>query len=202
VNDHPKPSQHPGAARNAGRSQPPPPATIPGDLLDSHHWRPIWQLLHRLDRDIASLYERADLKPFKTRFAGPLIQLSRSESLTITALAARAEVTHSAMSQTVAAMRRAGLVESVADPEDARNRRIRLSEHGRDVADFASTEWRATEASLIELEAELPYPLTQVVRDIEAALDRRPFLQRLEDHLGRQPGKPAEPAKPAKQPKR
>lgn len=166
-------------------SHPHPTAPIPDDLLDSHHWRPVWQLLHRLDRDIADLYDRADLKPFKTRFAGPLIQLSRAESLTITALAQYAEVTHSAMSQTVAAMRLAGLVESVPDSEDARNRRVRLSEHGRVVADFAADEWRATEASLIALEAELPYPLTRVVRDIEAALARRPFRERLEEHLGR-----------------
>lgn len=158
---------------------PPPP---PEDLLDSHHWRPLWKLQERLDRDIASLYVEAGLDGIRTRFTGPLIQLVRAESLTIQQLAEAMEVTHSAMSQTVAAMRKVGLVEG-AEADDARTRRVRLTDRGRQVAPFFAAEWRATEAALIELEQEIPYPLTQVVRDIEQALARRPFRQRLRDHL-------------------
>ena len=42
---------------------------------------------------------------------------------------------------------------------------------------------RATERSLIELEQEIPYPLTRVVRDIEQALERKSFGDRLRQHL-------------------
>lgn len=155
------------------------------DLLDSSLWRPLRRLQERLDADIAALYVEAGLEGIRTRFTGPLIHLFREEPRSIRQLATAMEVTHSAMSQTVAAMRRAGLVESVESSadEDGRTRRIRLTEHGRQVAPFFAAEWRATEASLIELEREIPYPLTQVVRDIEAALSRRSFRERLRDHL-------------------
>jgi DNA-binding MarR family transcriptional regulator len=161
----------------------PPASDTPADPLDSHHWRPVHRLLSALDHDIAAVYADAGLSGMKTRYVGPLIQLARREFLSITQLAAAAEVTHSAMSQTVAAMRRAGLVEVVDDAADGRTRRVRLSEGGREITPLFLAEWRATEASLIELEAELPYPLTRVVADIAAALERRPFRQRLADHL-------------------
>lgn len=158
----------------------------PDDLLDSNHWHPIRLLLDRLDHEIAALYVEAGMTGIRTRYAGPLIQLSRADSMTIQELAHAADVTHSAMSQTVAAMRRIGLVRS-AEGTDGRTRRVTLTDHGREVVPFFAAEWRATEAALIELEQEIPYPLTQVVRDIEAALSARSFRQRLDDHL-RPPG--------------
>jgi hypothetical protein len=48
---------------------------------------------------------------------------------------------------------------------------------------FLQAEWRATEATVRALDAELPYPLMTVVADLEAALESRPFAQRLRDHL-------------------
>jgi hypothetical protein len=48
---------------------------------------------------------------------------------------------------------------------------------------FLEAEWRATEAAVAELEAEVPYPMTRVVADLTAALDRRSFLDRITHHL-------------------
>jgi len=157
------------------------------DLVDSSLWGPVWGLLHAMDRDIAALYDDAGIEGVRTRFVRPMIQLSRHEPMTIQELAARIAVTHSAMSQTVAAMRAAGLVED-ADNADGRTRRVRLSERGREVVPFLVAEWRATETTLRELEAELPYPLSTVVDDIRAALDRRPFRERLRANLARELG--------------
>ncbi|WP_203855966.1 MarR family transcriptional regulator [Plantactinospora mayteni] len=154
------------------------------DLLDSSHWRPVWQMLNAMDQDIASLYDEAGVTGLRTRFVGPLIQLSRHESMTIQELATAVEVSHSAMSQTAAAMRAAGFVDG-AESSDGRTRRIRLSTRGREVLPLLEAEWRATEATVRELEAEIPYPLSQVVRDIAAALATRPFRQRLTDNLGK-----------------
>jgi DNA-binding MarR family transcriptional regulator len=156
----------------------------PEDLLDSSHWRPLRLLLAEIDQAIASLYEEAGITGVRTRFVGPLIQLSRYESMTIQELARAMEVTHSAMSQTAAAMRRAGLVED-AEGTDRRTRRVRLTGRGRDLLPFLAAEWRATEASIRELDAEIPYPLSRVVDDLRAALTARPFRQRLTDHLER-----------------
>lgn len=157
---------------------------MPKDLLDSSHWRPLRLLLAQIDQEIATLYEDAGITGVRTRFVGPIIQLSRRESMTIQELAAAVEVTHSAMSQTVAAMRRAGLVEGAAGA-DGRTRRVRLTGRSRDLLPFLEAEWRATEASIQELDAEIPYPLARVVDDLRAALAARPFRQRLAEHLER-----------------
>ncbi|MEV4754922.1 MarR family transcriptional regulator [Micromonospora sp. NPDC049559] len=155
------------------------------DLLDSHRWRPLRLLLESMDADIVALYADAGVTGLRARFVGPLIQLGRRESMTIQELATAIEVTHSAMSQTVAAMRTAGFVESVADAADARARRIRLSARGREVLPLLEAEWRATEATVREIEAEIPYPLSRVVEEISVVLARRPFRQRLDDNIAR-----------------
>jgi DNA-binding MarR family transcriptional regulator len=154
------------------------------DLLDSSHWRPLRLLLDAMDQDIASLYDEEGITGLRTRFVGPLIQLSRHRSMTIQELATSVEVTHSAMSQTAAAMRKAGFVDS-AESSDGRTRRIKLSEQGREVLPFLQAEWRATEASVRELESEIPYALSQVVQDIDAALAARSFRQRLNANLAK-----------------
>ena len=157
--------------------------TPPADLVDSSRWRPVWQLLGALDRDIADLYVEAGLTDFRPRFTGPLIRLARHGSMTIQQLADLAEVTHSAMSQTVAAMRKGGFVETVVG-SDSRTRLVGLTAKSRAAVPFLEAEWRATEASLIELEAEVAYPLSRAVADISAALGRRSFPDRLRAHLG------------------
>jgi DNA-binding MarR family transcriptional regulator len=155
------------------------------DLLDSSVWRPLRLMLEAMDDAIAALYDDAGVDGLRTRFVGPLIQLSRHEPMTIQELAASVEVTHSAMSQTVAAMRRAGLVQPVAGKADARTRRIRMSKRGREALPFLEAEWRATEATVRSLEDQIPYPLSRVVEDINAALAERPFADRLRENLAK-----------------
>lgn len=164
----------------------------PKDLVDSSLWRPVWQLLGSLERDIADLYADAGLADFRPRFTGPLIKLARHGPMTIQQLADLAEVTHSAMSQTVAAMRSAGLVESVVGL-DSRTRTVALTGRAEAVVPFLEAEWRATEAALLELEADVPYALSQAISDIGAALTIRPFAERLRAHLDVGHYTPAEP---------
>lgn len=152
------------------------------DLLGSSRWRPLRLLLEAMDRDIASLYDEAGITGLRTRFVGPLIQLSRHGPMTIQQLATAVEVTHSAMSQTASAMRRAGLVDE-AENNDGRTRRVQVSDRGHDLLPLLEAEWRATEAAVRELEQEIPYPLSRVVDDIKAALAERSFRQRLHDNL-------------------
>ena len=51
------------------------------------------------------------------------------------------------------------------------------------VAGLLAAEWRATEATITEIESELPYPLTRVAEDIRAALARKSFHDRITEHL-------------------
>jgi DNA-binding MarR family transcriptional regulator len=162
------------------------------DLVDSSLWRPVWRLLGSFDRDIADLYAEAGLADCRPRFTSPLIRLGRSGPLTIQQLADLAEVTHSAMSQTVTAMRTAGFVESVVGT-DGRTRMVALTERAKTIVPFLEAEWRATEAALLELEGEVPYALSRAARDIRAAVAARPFAERLRAHLSVEPSSPAEP---------
>lgn len=147
-------------------------------------WRPLRLLLDAMDHDIARLYGDRGVVGVRPRFAMPLIRLSHGGPMTIRQLASSLSLTHSAMSQTVSALQREGLVSSTPGT-DARTREVTLTDRARAIVPFLEAEWRATEQAVAELEAEIPYPLTQVVRDLEAALARRSFhdriVQRLED---------------------
>ena len=154
----------------------------PPDLLDSSYYGPLFRLLADMDADIAGLYAEAGIEGVRTRFVGPMIELGRGGPLSIKEIAERRKVSHSAMSQTVAAMRKAGLVEP-ADDSDGRKRRVQLTARSRELLPFLQAEWRATEATVLALDAELPYPIMRAVADIQAALSARPFAQRLRDHL-------------------
>lgn len=141
-------------------------------------WRPLRLLLDAMDADLARLYDEQGVSGVRTRFAMPLIRVGRAGPMTVRELADALAVTHSAMSQTVAAMRREGLVRSRAG-SDARTRDVTLTARGRALLPFLEAEWRATERAVAELEAEIPYALSQVVSDIEAALARRSFHDRV-----------------------
>jgi len=111
-----------------------------------------------------------------------LIRLNSRGPMTITELAESVDLTHSAMSQKVAALRKTGFVRSVTG-RDARTRRIALTAKARTVLPFLEAEWRATEGAVVDLESEIPYSLSRVVSDIEQALRRRSFHDRITDRM-------------------
>jgi DNA-binding MarR family transcriptional regulator len=152
------------------------------DPTSESRWRPLRILLAAMDDDIARLYADRAVTGLRPRFAMPLIRLGHNGPMTIRRLAAELQVTHSAMSQTVAAMRREGLVRS-SPGADARTRTVALTPKARRLLPFLEAEWRSTEQALADLEAEIPYALSQVVTDIEAALTRRSFHDRIAAHL-------------------
>nr|WP_211362012.1 MarR family transcriptional regulator [Pseudonocardia cypriaca] len=135
-----------------------------------------------MDADIARLYADRGITGVRPRFVAPLIRLGRRGGMTIRQLADSLEVTHSAMSQTVAALQRDGLVTTAAGA-DARTREVVLTDRAREILPFLEAEWRATEEAVAELEAEIPYALSQVVRDLQAALARRSFHDRIADRI-------------------
>lgn len=150
------------------------------DQLPSR-WRPVREFFQRADAGIAEVYERLGVEGVRPRFSMALIFLEAGP-LGIRDLAREVDVTHSAMSQTVAAMRSAGLVESTTGA-DARSRVISLTDAGRALVPRLLAEWHATEAAEAELEAEIPYPLSRVIDDLNAALDRRSFADRIAAQL-------------------
>ncbi|MGW2688930.1 MarR family winged helix-turn-helix transcriptional regulator [Streptomyces sp. NPDC001414] len=149
-------------------------------------WRPLRLLQASMDADIAQVYSEQQIDGLKPSYVMELLRLHACGPMTIAELAESVQRTHSALSQKVAAMRTAGWVQTVVG-DDARTKKVTLTDKARGVVDRLAAEWRATEAAVAELEAEIPYPLSQVVADIERALERRSFHDRIAEKLAEDP---------------
>lgn len=156
------------------------------DQSEQSRWRPLRVLLDAMDTDIARVYAEAQIDGLKPNFVPELLRLHARGPMTITELAESVHRTHSALSQKVAAMCKAGLVRTVAGP-DARSKKVMLTAKARRIVGRLAAEWRATEEAIAEIEAEIPYPLSQVVTDIEQALQRKSFHDRITDKLAEDP---------------
>jgi DNA-binding MarR family transcriptional regulator len=143
-------------------------------------------LQEAMDADIAKVYAEARIDGLKPSFVLELLRLHACGPMTITELARSVQRTHSATSQKVAAMRSAGWVRTTAGP-DARTKRVALTAKAARVTGRLAAEWRATEAAIAEIEAEIPYPLSQAVTDITEALRRKGFHDRIAEKLARDP---------------
>jgi DNA-binding MarR family transcriptional regulator len=152
------------------------------DPTEDSAWRPLRLLQAVMDTDIARLYAEAGIDGLKPSYVMELLRLKARGPMTITELADSVQLTHSATSQKVAAMRRAGLVRTTPGA-DARSKRVSLTAKAKRIVGRLAAEWRATEATIQEIEAEIPYPLSRVVADIEAALARRSFHDRIAERL-------------------
>ena len=158
----------------------------PADPTVQGNWRPMRLLQAAMDADIARAYADAGITGLKPSMVMELLRLHARGPMTITELAESVQRTHSATSQKVAAMRAAGLVRTTTGA-DARTRKITLTAKARRIIGKLAAEWRATEAAIADLEAEIPYPLTKVVTDMEAALRRKSFYDRISEKLAADP---------------
>ena len=139
-----------------------------------------------MDADIARVYAEARIGGLKPSYVLELLRLHASGPMTITELARSVQLTHSAISQKVAQMRAAGWVETAAGA-DARSKKVTLTPRAAQIIGRRAAGWRATEAAVGELEAEIPYPLSRVVTDIEQALRRKSFHDRIAERLAADP---------------
>lgn len=156
------------------------------DPTERSLWRPVWELLYGMDDEIARIYAENGIADLKTTWVLEIVRLHARGPMTIAELARSVGRTHSALSQKVAAMRAAGWLETSPGP-DARSKKVSLTPKAEAIADRLAAEWRATEASAAEIEAEIPYPLTRVAADIRAALARTSFHDRIADKLAADP---------------
>ena len=149
-------------------------------------WRPLRLLLAAMDADIARIYAEAQITGLTPSMVMELLRLHARGPMTITELAESVQRTHSATSQKVAAMRAAGLVRTTTGT-DARTKKIILTAKARRIIAKLAAEWRATEAAVADIENEIPYPVSRVVTDIEAALRRQSFHDRIAETLAADP---------------
>jgi DNA-binding MarR family transcriptional regulator len=149
-------------------------------------WRPLRILQQQLDDEIARVYAEARVEGLKTSWVMELLRLHYSGPMTITELAESVQRTHSAMSQKVTAMRAAGWVRTSAGA-DARSKEVALTAKATEVIDRLAAEWRATEAAISEIEAELPFSLSDYIAAVEQARHRKSFHDRIVERLTADP---------------
>jgi DNA-binding MarR family transcriptional regulator len=137
-------------------------------------------VLELLDGDVARVYADLGIADYRPRFSPVVRALVTLGPLSIRDIAGAVGVTHSAASQTVAQMHKAGLV-SLAPGADARQRIAHLTARARELLPVIEAEWAATGAAAAELEAELPAALTDVLLAAERAVATRPMRQRIAD---------------------
>jgi len=160
------------------------------DVTGESLWRPLRRLMQHVDDEIARVYDAMpEAEGVRPTWVHELLLLDARGPMTIRALADAVERTHSALSQKVAAMTKAGLVETRGG-RDGRTRQVHLTERARALVGRMRAEWRATEETLAEIEAEAPYALSQAVRDLEAVLARKGFYERLSERLAKGESEP------------
>ena len=136
------------------------------------------RVLDEMDDDIGTVLADLGTPGYRPRFSPIVRALVALGPVPITDLARAIAVTHSAASQTVTQMASRGFV--VLRPgEDARQRVVHLTDKARALLPKVEAEWAATASAAAEMDAELPFPLAELVPAIAAALARRSFRQRI-----------------------
>ncbi len=136
-------------------------------------------LLDQLDPAVEQAYRdlRLDYRP---RYTPVLRTLMAQGPCRIKDLALACGLSHSALSQTVAAMVHDGWLHAVIG-EDSRERILQLSPHALQALPALQAQWQATARAARSLDADLGQSLEQVLREALQVLEQRPFAQRLRD---------------------
>ena len=142
------------------------------------HGTQLRHLIELLDGAVGAAYEQAGLN-YRPRYTPVMRLLMRSEAATIGQIAENAGITQPSATQTVALMRKDGLVSVQPGANDARQKVIKLSQAGRDLIPALTACWAATAAASATLEAELPFSLSDVLDATIQALAAKPFGERI-----------------------
>lgn len=136
-------------------------------------------LIEHLDGAVEATYRRAGLD-YRPRYTPVVRALVALGPVSIRAIAQRAGVTHSAASQTVSQMVKEGLAE-LHPGTDGRERIVALTPRAQAMLPALEGHWRAVNAAADRLDRDLSAPLSGVLVEAIAALERRPFGTRIED---------------------
>jgi DNA-binding MarR family transcriptional regulator len=137
-------------------------------------------LIELLDGAVQQSYVDAELD-YRPRYTPVMRALAQQQSATIGQLAELAGITQPAATQTVALMKKEGLVQVAASGEDGRQRLVRLSRKGEAMLPRLQACWQATKRAADSLDAELAFPLSETLAQAIAVLEQRSFGERIRD---------------------
>jgi DNA-binding MarR family transcriptional regulator len=137
-------------------------------------------LIELLDGAVQQAYTDAGLH-YRPRYTPMMRVLAQQQSATIGQLAELAGITQPAATQTVALMKKEGLLLVDASGEDGRQRVVRLSRQGEALLPRLQACWQATRRAADSLDAELEFPLSECLAQAIAVLEQRSFGDRIHD---------------------
>ncbi|NGZ86855.1 MarR family winged helix-turn-helix transcriptional regulator [Duganella aceris] len=135
-------------------------------------------LIELLDGAVQQSYVDAGLD-YRPRYTPVMRALAQQQSATIGELAELAGITQPAATQTVALMKKEGLLLVAADGADGRQRMVRLSPQGAALLPQLQACWKATKRAADSLDADLPFPLSDCLAQAITVLEQRPFGERI-----------------------
>lgn len=135
-------------------------------------------LIELLDGAVQQSYVDAGLE-YRPRYTPVMRALAQQHSATIGELAELAGITQPAATQTVALMKKEGLLLVAAGGEDGRQRLVRLSPQGEAMLPHLQACWQATKRAADSLDAELPFPLSECLAQAITVLEQRSFGDRI-----------------------
>lgn len=148
--------------------------------MKATHGTQLRHLIELLDGAVGASYEAAGLV-YRPRYTPIMRVLMAQEPTTTGAVAEAAGITQPAATQTIALMVKDGLVSVEPSPHDARQKMIRLTQQGRDMIPALKQCWQATAIAAASLEADLPFPLGEVLQSAISALADKPFGARIQE---------------------
>lgn len=134
-------------------------------------------LLDRLDADIQAIY-RADGLNYRPRYTPVMRVLDTHGPSSIRQISRLAPLTHSAVSQTVVQMVRAGLV-LTRRGTDGRERVVELTSEGESLMPRLKAHWAATSRAVRQISEEIGIPLEEMLGRALDALSRRNLQERV-----------------------
>ena len=141
------------------------------------------RLADTLQKDVTDVYGELGID-FQARWFPVLVALRDAEPMPVTALAARLGLTHQAVSKTARLLTARGLVREVADPGDARRKRVALSREGRTLCRRLDRVWQEIRLANRELLREAGVDLLADLDRLETDLAGRSMADRVRERLG------------------
>lgn len=148
--------------------------------MKATHGTQLRHLIELMDGAVGAAYEEAGLD-YRPRYTPVMRALMAHEPASIGFIAEAAGITQPAATQTVAVMIKDGLVSAEAGATDGRQKLIRFTEKGRAMIPQLQQCWQATRMAADSLEADLPYPLGEVLASAIDALAAKPFGDRIRE---------------------
>lgn len=140
------------------------------------------KLSDRLQQEVAQVYAALNID-FEPKWFAMLYLLYHEPSLSVVAVAKRLRLTHPAVVQFAQQMQRKKILRVQQDKIDGRKRNLSLTKKGETIYQNILPLLKDIEQANRKLLQETGYPVMEVIRKIESALDRQSMYERMQQRL-------------------